>query len=542
MLGNYGIADQRAAMAWVHEHIGAFGGNGSDVTVFGESAGGNSVLNHLAQKASFPLYRRAVIESGTYDSGAATLADAEAQFASVQWLAKCQHGGSADPDGLACLRKLSPDALRDVAVSQGALLPKDRGWGPVVDGVALPQAPLDLIRAGAYNKAAPVVAGTNRDEMAYFLIAFGVDTQLDEAGLEATLPVFGLTANATDLAALKRLFAIDGSGGYAYPPRAQRGDKYSDWWWVAQRMLTDGVPALGACSNRRLARLLLQGGTPAVFNYLFAHPTQSAAFPGFPGLGPGSVTVPHASEIAYVFGGAYLLAAGEEAALAAPVSAYWLNFARGANPNGPGLPQWPRYTDAAGAGGEGDVVLRLDVGSGGIAAQRNLRQKACDYMDRRTVAPKDAGKLAAMMRSNARAPRTMPNTPRGPAPGAAAVRPAPALQSLPFCGWNCNGICVQNTKTTDCDPHHCAPWCGGTADIACTGLDHRVDCTAQAPPGTGYFCGWNCNGVCVQNTNTTDCDPHHCAPWCGGTANGACNGFSHPVNCTAPGPSPTSVP
>ena len=50
--GNFGIADQRAAMAWVKAHIAAFGGNGDDVTIFGESAGGNSVINHLAQKAS----------------------------------------------------------------------------------------------------------------------------------------------------------------------------------------------------------------------------------------------------------------------------------------------------------------------------------------------------------------------------------------------------------------------------------------------------------------------------------------------------------
>ena len=219
-----------------------------------------------------------------------------------------------------------------------------------------------------------------------------MDPNIDTAEMEALLPFYGLTANATDLAVLRRLFAIDGSGGYAYPPKAQRGN-YSDAWWVGMRMLTDNVPALGPCSNRRLSRALLAGGTPAVFNYLFAHPTQSSYFPGFPGLGPGSVTVPHASEIAYAFGAGFQLAPGEEADLAAPMAQYWLNFARGAgDPNGGGLPHWPAY-DA-----EGDAVLRLDVGSaGGIKQQTNLRKVVCDYMDRRTPSASDAQVLARVL-------------------------------------------------------------------------------------------------------------------------------------------------
>ena len=50
-------------MTWTREHIAAFGGNPEDVTIFGESAGGNSVINHLAQEASFGLYTKAVVES-----------------------------------------------------------------------------------------------------------------------------------------------------------------------------------------------------------------------------------------------------------------------------------------------------------------------------------------------------------------------------------------------------------------------------------------------------------------------------------------------
>jgi para-nitrobenzyl esterase len=65
--GNYGIEDQRLAMSWARQHIAAFGGDPEQITIFGESAGGNSVINHLAQSASFPLYQRAIVESGAYE-------------------------------------------------------------------------------------------------------------------------------------------------------------------------------------------------------------------------------------------------------------------------------------------------------------------------------------------------------------------------------------------------------------------------------------------------------------------------------------------
>merc|ERR1712110_624481 len=87
--GNFGIQDQRFAMSWVANHIAAFGGDASVMTIFGESAGGNSVINHLAQPASFPLYRRAIIEGGAYSEGAIPMQDASRAYESLLERTSC---------------------------------------------------------------------------------------------------------------------------------------------------------------------------------------------------------------------------------------------------------------------------------------------------------------------------------------------------------------------------------------------------------------------------------------------------------------------
>ncbi len=63
-LGNFGIQDQIAALAWVQENIAAFGGDPANVTLFGESGGGATVGAVMASPAADGLYRRAIAMSG----------------------------------------------------------------------------------------------------------------------------------------------------------------------------------------------------------------------------------------------------------------------------------------------------------------------------------------------------------------------------------------------------------------------------------------------------------------------------------------------
>ena len=159
-------------MVWVKAHIAAFGGDGDDVTIFGESAGGNSVINHLAQPTSFGLYKKAVVESGAYDVGSAEMSVAETGYQNVLAKTEC-----AD---LPCLRA-KPAADIEAAASAMPFV------GPIVDGVSLSKSPAALITDKTYNSKVPVLIGSNRDEEAFFLPLYYTPPNLSEKAFDAHL-------------------------------------------------------------------------------------------------------------------------------------------------------------------------------------------------------------------------------------------------------------------------------------------------------------------------------------------------------------------
>lgn len=343
--GNFGIQDQRFAMEWVSKHIQSFGGDGSDITIFGESAGGNSVINHLAQPASFHLYKKAIIESGAYDQGAVTFKEASTGYSELLKDTSCRN--------IACL----------LALSGKKLVGNGNADGPVVDNVSLSALPTDLISQGKHNKGVPVIVGSNRDEAASSWFSYDLPTTMNEKQFDKHVgPWYG----KSKLAKIKELYD---KSVYPYPKNL---GKYTQWWWTATRLDTDAVPGLGACGARWLAKLLLKGGSSDVHTYLFAHPTQFSV-PGIPGTGRGSVIVPHAAELLYVF--PFGIGQGDEEQLAAHMSKYWVNFAVTGDPNDAQMPKWPKYALAS------DMDLRLDIGASGIGGEAHLRKAACDWLE-----------------------------------------------------------------------------------------------------------------------------------------------------------------
>ena len=249
-----------------------------------------------------------------------------------------------------------------------------------MDGVSLVDTPKNLIwKQGVH---VPVIVGSNRDEFALWT-AVTVSPELDENGFEQKLRGGYLKIeNQSEIAEIKRIYGPD-SSVYKYPDDL---GKWSEWWWSLTRFVTDTVPGLGPCAVRYFSGFLSsQKDTKDVYTYFFTHPTQNSNS-NLPGTGAGSVLVPHASEIVYVFANTRDTNPGEETDLALQMSTYWLNFAITGSPNqGFGVPvEWPKYSE------EDDNVLQFDVQSnGGIRVSEHTRKYACDWQTANPRPPMD---------------------------------------------------------------------------------------------------------------------------------------------------------
>ncbi|MHA7269665.1 carboxylesterase/lipase family protein [Arthrobacter sp. HLT1-20] len=200
---NLGLADQLAALRWVQAEIAAFGGDPGRVTVFGQSAGGNTVAALLAHPQASALFSRAIIQSGPLTAQPAVKAGRI-----TRKIAKDLKISATRED---FSRQTPADLLAAQArVTAGSTpITGGAGYALAVDSALVPVNPFDALTSGA-GAAIPLLIGTTTDEARLWLVPSGLVMKLKGLHLAIARRKVGISAAAVRLFKRNRPHSITG--------------------------------------------------------------------------------------------------------------------------------------------------------------------------------------------------------------------------------------------------------------------------------------------------------------------------------------------
>jgi para-nitrobenzyl esterase len=346
------MTDLVAALQWVRDNIGRFGGNKNCVTVFGESAGAANITHLMASPAAKGLFHRAIAESGYFGENIQLLdsaggaAQPSAHQSGIDFAQRLGVGGTGEP-ALKALRALDADKIVSVPVTIGTIAGRagERAFrfGPIVDGYILPRPPGEVWAAGQMQRV-PFVAGSLLDDGWVF---------------SRTNPIKGLAGYRL---VLRTLFGLDFDRALQLFPAGNDGEVSA----AVQRLIT--LLAFRAPARRLVRWVEAAGGDSWLYH-----------FSRNPRLGlTASQGVVHGLEVPYVFNTFLALGNATDRAIAAEMLRRWVYFARDGNPDGkddstpPVSPRWPKYRREADQNLEFDDQIRVEAG---------LDREACDFLD-----------------------------------------------------------------------------------------------------------------------------------------------------------------
>ncbi len=322
--GDYGLMDVVAALKWVKENIGAFGGDAAQVTVAGQSAGAQIVVDLTASPMAKGLFRGAIIESGAFLAPpmSDTLQDAEEKGVAF--------AGAAGAQTLKDLRAMDAGALVALYARAGV------HFRPDVDGWMLMETVSSAFAAGRQNDV-PTIDGMVADE-------------------GSSSKTYGKTTVAEYAAMAQKTYGAQVADYLRLYPGKTDAE--------AGESMKASARDMGLVSMNLWAEKRGQTARTAAYTYYFDRAIPWPEHPEYQAF--------HSGEIPYVLGNLAVLKrpyTSTDSTLEKVASGYWVNFVRTGDPNGGSLPMW----QAVKAGEHRTMELGAVIGPRPVTSGEKMR-------------------------------------------------------------------------------------------------------------------------------------------------------------------------
>ncbi|KAI3342026.1 Alpha/Beta hydrolase protein [Ustulina deusta] len=390
---NLALRDMRKALAWIQENIGAFGGDASSVTIWGESAGSFAVGQLLMSYGGRTdgLFHRSIQESG---SAATAWYNGSDWYQPIYDKIVGQANCTQAIDTLECLRAVDYEVIFPFLNASAVTGP---GWYPTVDGDVIPAYPTELLQQGRFAHV-PHLYGTNSDEGTDNAPVGVINTDADLYNYLLRDTGFGFPAST--VSRIMQLYPDDPAQGIPLDTGAERfagegyqykrvaaivgdvfyhGPRLADAREYARRAPTFvyrfNTRPLDGYANTDHNGTNAGGGDTTTTNTTNTNNNNATVM-----LAPAYKGVAHFSEVGFVFANPGTVGPWPGyRALSRQMSEQWVRFAHAGDPNGEGLPRWPRYDE----GEKGlNMVLQTEAQGGAYVEEDTYRIEGREYLNK----------------------------------------------------------------------------------------------------------------------------------------------------------------